>query len=133
MTKSTSKKENKVDIDSVEVIHWRDALSDHGWSETRETELAEVMSVGFLVAEDRKAVCIATTWAEPESNGRMNIPKGWITKRYKVDIREKEEVLTSNFVAKKQLAKLIVFCKTIPNPLKKIHPYLIYPLFTTWR
>ena len=103
MTKSTSKKENKVNIDSVEVIHWRDALSDHGWSETRETELAEVVSVGFLIAEDRKAVCIATTWAEPESNGRMNIPKGWITKIYKVDIREKEEVLTTVSLPKNNL------------------------------
>ena len=106
MTKPTkSKKDSKVDIDSVEVIHWRDALSDHGWSETRETELAEVMSVGFLVAEDRKAVCIATTWAEPESNGRMNIPKGWITKRYKVDIREKETVLTTMSLPKNNLQK----------------------------
>lgn len=102
-TKTTSKKENKVNVDSVEVIYWRDALSDHGWSETRVTELAEVVSVGFLIAEDRKAVCIATTWAEPESNGRMNIPKGWITKRYKVDIREKETVLTTMSLPKNNL------------------------------
>jgi len=103
-TKPTkSKKENKVDTDSIEVIHWRDALSDHGWSETREAELAEVVSVGFLIAENKKAVMIATTWAEPESNGRMNIPKGWITKRYKVDIREKETVLTTMTLPKNNL------------------------------
>ena len=61
--------------------------------------------MGFLIAEDRKAVCIATTWAEPESNGRMNIPKGWITKRYKVDIREKETVLTTMSLPKNNLQK----------------------------
>ena len=43
----------------------------------------------FLIAENKEAVMIATTWAEPESNGRMNIPKGWIKSRKKINIAER--------------------------------------------
>jgi len=87
-TKNKIQKSDKVDTNSVEVIRWKDALSDHGWSDTREAELADVLSVGFLIAENKEAVMIATTWAEPESNGRMNIPKGWIKSRKKVSIQD---------------------------------------------
>tara|TARA_Y100001973_G_C5141494_1_gene303162 strand:- start:654 stop:977 length:324 start_codon:yes stop_codon:yes gene_type:complete len=87
-----SKKDNKkINTDYIEVIRWMDAQSDDGWSDDRTAELANVVTVGFIVAEDKKAVCVASTYAGDDTNSRMHIPKCWIKSRKKINIEELEK------------------------------------------
>jgi len=79
-------KQEKVNTNYIEIIEWTDAQADNGWSDSRETELVNCITIGFLIAEDKKGICVANTWAEPESNSRMHIPKPWIKSRRKIYI-----------------------------------------------
>ena len=71
----------------IAYIEWDDACADAGWEITEKTDIHHVATVGFIVAEDKKAITIAVCWAGPESNSRIHIPKGWIKKmkRFKLD------------------------------------------------
>tara|TARA_R110000796_G_scaffold188298_1_gene305184 strand:- start:135 stop:512 length:378 start_codon:yes stop_codon:yes gene_type:complete len=71
----------EVDENNIEVIKWKDAQSEDGWSSERTAELATVITVGFLIKENKEAVCIASTWADPDSNCKLHIPKSWIKER----------------------------------------------------
>jgi len=52
--------------------------------------------MGFVVSEDDSAICIAAALSNEQSNSRLHIPKGWITKMKRVrlnkflDIRRKQ-------------------------------------------
>jgi hypothetical protein len=77
-----------IDNTSIEVIEWYDAQSDDGWEDTKKAELASCITVGFLVAEDRKAICLASTWSIDSTNARMHIPKSWIKDRKTLSIKK---------------------------------------------
>jgi hypothetical protein len=61
-------------------IEWVDAVADSGWEETKKPELHDCYTLGFIVAEDDKAICVASAISKKESNAKMHIPKAWIVK-----------------------------------------------------
>lgn len=81
------KKSNLATVPEVVYIEWDDACADAGWELTEETDIHRVFTIGFVVAEDKKAITVAVCWSGLESNSRIHIPKGWIIKikRYKLD------------------------------------------------
>ena len=70
-------------------------MSDCGWEDDVKPNIHPVLSVGFIVSEDDSAICIAAALSNEQSNSRLHIPKGWITKMKRVrlnkflDIRRK--------------------------------------------
>jgi hypothetical protein len=71
----------KVDDKHIDIIYWVDAEASSGWESTIEVSLAHAVTVGYIVGEDKTAVCIASTWSSPHSNCRITIPKAWIKHR----------------------------------------------------
>lgn len=78
---------------TIEYIEWDDAVADIGWERRSTVDLSvqRCASVGRVVREDDRTVVVAGTWgatldADEDTNCRIAIPKGWITKRqlYKV-------------------------------------------------
>jgi hypothetical protein len=80
-------KSNLVAVPEVAYIEWDDACADAGWELTEGTDIHGVYTLGFIVAEDKKAITIAVCFSGLESNSRIHIPKGWIKKikRFKLD------------------------------------------------
>lgn len=78
---------NLVAVPEVAYIEWDDACADAGWELTESTDIHCVYTLGFIVAEDKKAITIAVCFSGLESNARIHIPKGWIKKikRFKLD------------------------------------------------
>jgi hypothetical protein len=80
----------------IAYIEWWDAVSEAGWETVDKTDVQLVLSIGFVVAEDDKAICIAAAISDEQSNSRMQIPKGMINsiKRVRLnkflDIRKKK-------------------------------------------
>lgn len=84
------------DFPEIIYIEWWDALSDCGWEDNVKPNVHPVLSMGFVVSEDDSAICIAAALSNEQSNSRLHIPKGWITKMKRVrlnkflDIRRKQ-------------------------------------------
>ena len=84
------------DFPEIVYIEWWDALSDCGWEDDVKPNVHPVLSMGFVVSEDDSAICIAAALSNEQSNSRLHIPKGWITKMKRVrlnkflDIRRKQ-------------------------------------------
>ena len=84
------------DFPEIVYIEWWDALSDCGWESNVKPDIHPVLSMGFVVSEDDSAICIAAALAHEQSNSRLHIPKGWITKMKRVrlnkflDVRRKK-------------------------------------------
>lgn len=84
------------DFPEIVYIEWWDAVSEAGWETVEKAEAHPVLSIGFLVAEDDNAICIAAAISDDQSNSRMQIPKGMISKMKRVrlnkflDIRRKQ-------------------------------------------
>jgi hypothetical protein len=82
-------KEKQEDVVTWECayIEWEDAVADSGWEETKKPEIHKCQTLGFIVAEDKDAICVAAAVSKKESNAKINIPKGWIQKikRFKVE------------------------------------------------
>jgi len=84
------------DFPEIVYIEWLDAVSESGWETIEKAEAHPVLSIGFVVAEDDNAICIAAAISYDQSNSRMQIPKGMITKVKRVrlnrflDIRRKQ-------------------------------------------
>jgi hypothetical protein len=84
------------DFPEIVYIEWWDALSDCGWEDDVKPNIHPVLSMGFVVSEDDSAICIAAALSNEQSNSRLHIPKGWITKMKRVrlnkflDIRRKQ-------------------------------------------
>jgi len=84
------------DFPEIVYIEWWDALSDCGWEDNVKPNIHPVLSMGFVVSEDDSAICIAAALSNEQSNSRLHIPKGWITKMKRVrlnkflDIRRKQ-------------------------------------------
>ena len=84
------------DFPEIVYIEWWDALSDCGWEDDVKPNIHPVLSMGFVVSEDDSAICIAAALSHEQSNSRLHIPKGWITKMKRVrlnkflDVRRKK-------------------------------------------
>lgn len=76
----------KVDDKHVDIIYWVDAEASSGWETTVELSLAHAVTVGYIVAEDKTAVCVASTWSPPHNNCRITIPKAWIKHRQRIKL-----------------------------------------------
>ena len=76
------------DFPEIVYIEWWDALSDCGWEDAVKPNIHPVLSVGFIVSEDDSAICIAAAISDEQSNSRLHIPKGWITKMKKVRLNK---------------------------------------------
>ena len=76
------------DFPEIAYIEWWDALSDCGWEDAVKPNIHPVLSVGFIVSEDDSAICIAAAISNEQSNSRLHIPKGWITKMKKVRLNK---------------------------------------------
>ena len=65
-------------------IVWQDACAEGGWEKMLDTKtrLLEVMSVGWLTAEDKQAITLSQSLTDAGRNSdRIHIPKAWITKK----------------------------------------------------
>ena len=85
-------KNTKRDLESSPIVYveWVDAVSDGGWEDNVKVDIHAVCTVGFLIAETKDGICLASTVSGDNSNARMHIPKSWITKR-KVINRENKQ------------------------------------------
>ena len=79
---------NTKDFPEIVYIEWWDALSDCGWEDNVKPNIHPVLSVGFVVSEDASAICIAAALSNEQSNSRLHIPKGWITKMKRVRLNK---------------------------------------------
>ena len=74
------------------LIEWDDAMADASWEILREEDIkdSKCYTLGFLVGETEKHIVIASTYDEESehTNARLQIPKGMITKRIRVDLPE---------------------------------------------
>lgn len=95
-TKKTWRDLDTKDFPEIVYIEWWDAVSESGWEIVEQAEVHPVLSIGFVVAEDKDAICIAAALSNDQSNSRMQIPKGMISKIKRVrlnkflDIRRKQ-------------------------------------------
>jgi hypothetical protein len=62
-------------------VEWVDAVSDGGWEDNVKVDIHPVKTVGFLIAETKDGICLASTISGDNSNARMHVPKAWIVKR----------------------------------------------------
>ena len=70
-------------------IEWVDAVADAGWDSAKPPELHPCRTIGFVVSENKEAICIASTLSLEQSNARMHIPKKWIILRRNFKIEDK--------------------------------------------
>ena len=66
----------------VEIV-WDDACSDAGWQTTKHIKFEPqiVVTVGFLIAENKSYLILAHTYSEDDFVGWFQIPKGMIVSR----------------------------------------------------
>ena len=90
------KKEEKSIMETAKVVRikWKDAVADIGWEEEVKAELHNCTTIGFVVAENNDAICIASTVSIDQTNARLHIPKKWIT--------DKKEIVIEDQLKKKQ-------------------------------
>jgi hypothetical protein len=69
-------------------IEWVDAVADAGWDSAKPPELHPCRTIGFVVSENKEAICIASTLSLEQSNARMHIPKKWIILRRNFKIED---------------------------------------------
>jgi hypothetical protein len=62
-------------------LEWNDAVAEAEWAEVEEAELFKCKTLGFVVAENDEAICVAAvvSEADKQSNAKIHIPKAWIT------------------------------------------------------
>jgi len=68
-------------------VEWWDAVADANWEATEDAEAHPCRTMGFVVAENDKAICIASTVSFDESNAKIHIPKGWIEKIKRFEVK----------------------------------------------
>lgn len=82
-TTTVDQKRTKSDLATSKLVYveWVDAVSDGGWEDNVKVDIHAVKTVGFLIAETKDGICLASTISGDNSNARMHIPKAWIVKR----------------------------------------------------
>jgi len=83
------------DRDNIIVLEWMDAQSDTGWQTETKAHVSPCTSVGYIVDENKEAICLASTISGEDSNARMHIPKKWIKSRKTVCIGDNNEAQTN--------------------------------------
>jgi isoaspartyl peptidase/L-asparaginase-like protein (Ntn-hydrolase superfamily) len=76
---------------NVVIVTWHDAAASTGWRTLpSHHKPMEAVTIGLVVFEDDKMLCLAGSWMDNEgdyeTNSRMTIPKGWISSRRKVTL-----------------------------------------------
>jgi len=70
-------------------LEWEDAVAAADWEEVTEAALFKCKTLGFVVSENDKAICVTDVVSEEDnqSNAKIHIPKAWITleKRLNID------------------------------------------------
>lgn len=91
-------KRTKPDLATAKLIYveWVDAVSDGGWEDDVKVDIHAVKTVGFLIAETKDGICLASTISGDNSNARMHIPKAWIVKRKVIKLEQKVSKLRKN-------------------------------------
>lgn len=81
-------KRTKPNLETAKLVYveWVDAVSDGGWEDSVKVDIHAVKTVGFLIAETKDGICLASTVSGDNSNARMHIPKAWIVKRKVIKI-----------------------------------------------
>ena len=81
-------KGSKPDLAAAKLVYveWVDAVSDGGWEDDVKVDIHNVKTVGFLIAETKDGICLASTISGDNSNARMHIPKAWIIKRKEIKL-----------------------------------------------
>ena len=67
---------------NVVYIEWSDAVAVADWEEVNEPALVTCKTVGFLVGENKTAICVAAVVSETDkqTNAKIHIPKAWCSK-----------------------------------------------------
>ena len=71
-------------------LEWEDAVAAADWEEVTEVALFKCKTLGFVVSENDKAICVAAVVSEEDnqSNAKIHIPKAWITLEKRLNIDE---------------------------------------------
>ena len=72
-------------------ITWIDAQADAGWDEPK-VDIAQCVTVGFLVSETDEAICVAGTVSDHECNNRISIPKSWVLTQQLEEMKDETAV-----------------------------------------
>lgn len=78
---ASKKSKRGLESSTIVYVEWVDAVSDGGWEDSVKVDIHPVCTIGFLIAETKEGICLASTVSGDNSNARMHIPKAWITKR----------------------------------------------------
>jgi hypothetical protein len=78
---ATKNSKRNLECSKIVYVEWVDAVSDGGWEDNVKVDIHLVCTIGFLIAETKEGICLASTVSGDNSNARMHIPKAWITKR----------------------------------------------------
>lgn len=78
---ATENTKRHLEYSKLVIIEWVDAVADVGWDTEVKPDIHSVITAGFIVAETKEAICIASTVSKDNSNARMHIPKAWIKTR----------------------------------------------------
>jgi len=75
-------------------LEWNDAVDEAEWAEVEEAELFKCKTLGFVVAENEIAICVAAVVSEADnqSNAKIHIPKAWITLEKRIKLEPGEEM-----------------------------------------
>lgn len=80
-----------MDTAKVVYVEWVDAVADLGWQTLpiiAATHLCK--TIGYLVDENKEAICIASTISISDTNARMHIPKAWIKNRRYIETKQRK-------------------------------------------
>lgn len=84
----------------VVYIEWTDAVATADWETIDEASLFECKTLGFLIAENDKAICVAAVVsdADKQSNAKIHIPKAWCDKIVRIPLSDliKEDLVNSD-------------------------------------
>jgi hypothetical protein len=74
-------------------IKWDDACADNSWVDLKDPELKEavVITLGFLIKENKKHILIASTYDEANMNCSIQIPKHSIISREEITVNKEDE------------------------------------------
>lgn len=79
----------------VEIVDWVDPHSVDPWEslENLRTDVAKIVSIGFVVKETEDALVLSLNWdaAEKNTSCAMIIPKQCITKRRTVNVNTRKK------------------------------------------
>jgi len=80
--KKTKKPSNPGYLYPLVELQWLDAVTHNGWLDLdelqKENSPSHTITVAFLVKEDDKALYLASTYHDVETNAQITVPKGMV-------------------------------------------------------